>query len=37
MAIHPLWPLFVIELLKMGMNAEADLIAKALDSIGWRA
>ena len=37
MAIHPPWPLLVIELRKMGMNAEADLIADALNDIGWRA
>jgi hypothetical protein len=35
MAIHPPWPLFVIELRRMGMNAEADLIEDALNSIGW--
>jgi hypothetical protein len=37
MAIHPPWPLLVVELRKMGMHAEADMIADALESIGWHA
>ena len=36
MAIFPPWPHFVMELRRMGMNYEADLIQKALKSIGWR-
>lgn len=37
MAIHPPWPIFVIELRNMGMHDEANLIANALERIGWRA
>jgi hypothetical protein len=36
MAIHPPWPLLVGLLRKMGMTAQADVIAKALSGIGWR-
>jgi hypothetical protein len=34
-AIHPPWPLFVVELRKMGKLAEAEVIARALRNIGW--
>ena len=34
MAITPPWPLFVVELRKMGMTGEADMIAQALQSLG---
>lgn len=36
MAVFPPWPLFVVELRKMGLNNQADIIAKALNAIGWR-
>ena len=35
-AIHPPFPLFAIELHKMGMHREAEMIEKALRNIGWR-
>jgi hypothetical protein len=35
MASHPAWPLFVIELRKMGMHREANIIADALKRIGY--
>jgi hypothetical protein len=34
MAIHPTWPLFAIELRKMKMVEEAEIIENALRSIG---
>ena len=36
MAIHPPWSLFAIELRKMGMRKEAEIIEKALRNIGWK-
>jgi len=35
-AIHPPWPIFAMELRKIGMANEANLIEDALSSIGWR-
>ncbi len=35
-AIHPPFPLFAMELHKMGMHREAEMIEKALRNIGWR-
>jgi hypothetical protein len=36
MSVIPPWPLLVIKLREMGINSESDLIAEALESIGWR-
>lgn len=35
MAIHPPWPLLVVELRNIGMFREAQIIENALRSIGW--
>ena len=37
MAITPPWPEFAVELRRMGMTDEANLIDDALASVGWRA
>jgi hypothetical protein len=36
MSVIPPWPLLVVKLREAGLNNEADLIAAALESIGWR-
>lgn len=35
-AIHPPWPLFAVELRRMRMVSQAEMIERALRSIGWR-
>ena len=36
MAKHPAWPLFVVELRKMGKHREADMIDAVLKRIGYK-